>query len=128
MLVVLIESILDLKSANFRDRTLLRAQNHLNFIYDSLKSYSTQQELSNTMKKLEELVDYIENPEIDFASIKPPPTNENTKGRKRGPRSIQERLKIAADAHEEKLQTQIKTQEKETKKKKNMKRKRDRLK
>lgn len=97
---------------------LLRAENILHSIYQTIKSYSTQQEISDALKILEETQAQITNPTIDITSVKPPSTNLNTKGRKstKGVKSSTERLKIAKELYEEDLQKNIKKKEKEDKK------------
>jgi ABC-type phosphate transport system auxiliary subunit len=97
---------------------LLRVEKLLHSIYDSINSYSTQQEIADALKILEEADNTIANPKIDVSSVKPPSTNLNTKGRKsnKGVKSSTERLKISKEIYEEKLQKNIRKNEKDEKK------------
>jgi ABC-type phosphate transport system auxiliary subunit len=97
---------------------LLRVEKLLHSIYDSINSYSTQQEIADALKILEEADNTIANPKIDVSSVKPPSTNLNTKGRKsnKDVKSSTERLKISKEIYEEKLQKNIRKNEKDEKK------------
>lgn len=108
---------IDKTPTNNKERMLLRAQKLLHSIYNSILSYTTQQEISDAIKLLEEADKNIKTPKIDITSVKPPPINSNTKGRKRGPKSSTERLKIASELYEESLKKKIQNKEKEDKKK-----------
>lgn len=87
-------------------------------MYNSIKGFSTQQQIADAIKIVKNAKDQIDNPKVDITLIKPPSTNMNTKGRKstKGVKSSTERLKIYKEKFEEAQQKNIKEKEKEDKK------------
>lgn len=97
---------------------LLRVENLLYSIHRKIKAYTTQQEVADAIKILEDAEERISNPDFDITLVQPPTTNLNTKGRKsmRGVKSNTERLKIFREIFEEKQEKIMKKKEKDEQK------------
>lgn len=106
---------------NNREQLLLRVEKILHSIYNSVKSYPTQQEVADAVKILKEAEYQIANPKIDVTNIQKPAVNLNTKGRKPNTK----RLDILLEIHEDNQKKNSRSKKKKKNKKKNMKRKKD---